>query len=479
MAPIDLSSPMEASFNPSVTILSKRTIYPDIESSMEDLKLSVSDLPMLSCHYIQKGLFFSRPHIPIPSLISLLASSLSRSLSIFPVLAGRLITHPDGRIFISCNDAGVEFYHAKAPRLSLLSLLPPSSDVPKPMKDFFPMDFTISYQGHFRPLAAFQFTELGDGSVFIGITMNHAVVDGTSFWHFFNTWAELCRGGIPKPPDFHRSYFGDSTAVLRFVSSNGPEVTFAVDAPLRERIFHFSGEAMRKLKSKANRRQNNNNSNNMISFSMDQEAEIYGKQIHDSRTSNTKGSEVSSFQSLCALIWQAVTRARAWMPEDYVTTFRMAVNCRHRLEPSISPRYFGNAIQSAPTRAQVGDVTKNDFQYVSGLLHTSVKEYGNSAVRQTVADWETAPKCFPLGNPDGAVITMGSSNRFPMYEGNDFGWGRPLAVRSGKANKFDGKMSAFPGKEGDGSVDIEMCLAPETMEALLLDEDFMAFVSES
>ncbi|WZZ12085.1 hypothetical protein YC2023_105174 [Brassica napus] len=29
----------------------------------------------------------------------------------------------------------------------------------------------------------------------------------------------------------------------------------------------------------------------------------------------------------------------------------------------------------------------------------------------------------------------------------DFGWGKPLAVRSGGANKFDGKISAFPGKE--------------------------------
>ncbi|VAH66143.1 unnamed protein product [Triticum turgidum subsp. durum] len=70
---------------------------------------------------------------------------------------------------------------------------------------------------------------------------------------------------------------------------------------------------------------------------------------------------------------------------------------------------------------------------------------------------------------------MGSSNRFPMYEGNDFGWGRPLAVRSGRANKFDGKMSAFPGRSGDDSVDIEVCLAPDTMAALLRDDEFMHF----
>ncbi|KAF3334112.1 BAHD acyltransferase DCR [Carex littledalei] len=470
MAPL-FAFPIDSS--PWVTILSKHTVFPDSPSAMTDLKLSVSDLPMLSCHYIQKGLFYPKPNIPIPSLLSLLVSSLSRALTIIPAFAGRFTTYPDGRIFISCNDAGVDFYHATAPNLSLSSLLPPSSDTPKPINNLFPMDRTISYQGHFRPLAAFQFTELGDGAVFIGCAVSHAVVDGTSFWHFFNTWAELCRGGSPNSPDFRRNYFGNSKAVLCFATSAGPEVTFPVDAPVRERIFHFSPDTMRRLKSKANRGQNNQK----LALVSGQEAEIWGKQIHDMKI-NTKGSEISSFQSLCALIWQAVTRARQWLPSDYITTFRMAVNCRHRIEPCVSPNYFGNAIQSTPTRAKVGEVTGKDLRWVAGLLNASVKAHSDTAIRQVVADWEAAPKCFPLGNPDGAVINMGSSNRFPMYEGNDFGWGQPLAVRSGKANKFDGKMSAFPGREGDGSADIEMCLAPETMAALLLDEEFMGFVSD-
>jgi Transferase family len=456
--------------SPLVTILSKRTVFPHCPTAMADLKLSVSDLPMLSCHYIQKGLFFPQPNIPTSSLISLLVSSLSQALTIIPAFAGRLTTYPDGCIFISCNDAGVEFYHATALHLTLLSLLLPSSDVPKAINNFFPMDSTTSYQGHFRPLAAFQLTELGDGAVFIGCAVSHAVVDGTSFWHFFNTWAELCRGGTPNPPNFRRNYFGNSKAVLRFATTAGPAVTFPVDAPIRERIFHFSPDAMRLLKLKANSLKNNLK----LSAVRHQDAEILGEQLHDM---GAKGSEISSFQSLCAFIWQAVTRARQWLPNDYMTTFRMAVNCRLRIKPHVSSNYFGNAIQSAPTRAKVEEVTGNDIGWVAGLLHARVVAHDDGAIRQVVAEWEAAPKCFPLGNPDGAVINMGSSNRFPMYEGNDFGWGRPVAVRSGNANKFDGKMSAFPGREGDGSADIEMCLAPETMEALLSDEEFMGFVS--
>ncbi|EEE55688.1 hypothetical protein OsJ_04109 [Oryza sativa Japonica Group] len=402
-----------------ITVVSRQDVRPDGASAVGDLTLSVSDLPMLSCHYIQKGLFFPAPDVPMASLVSLLMSSLSRALAIFPTLAGRLVTLPDDRVVIRCNDAGVEFRHAVAPNLSLDDFIVPDADVPtKLTKDLFPMDRTVSYDGHRRPLTSFQVTVLGDGAVFIGIVANHAVVDGTSFWHFFNTWAALCRGASPKLPDFRRSFFGESTAVLRFPGGVGPAVTFDADAPLRERVFHFSADAIRELKAITNRRPSGG-----------QDAEVYGKMAHDRK--NPEGlSAISSFQSL------------AQQP-----------------------------------RATVAELASNDLRWAAAKLNASLAAYDDGAIRRAAAAWQGAPRCFPLGNPDGAVITMGSSNRFPMYEGNDFGWGRPLAVRSGRANKFDGKMSAFPARAGDGSVDIEVCLAPDTMAALLRDSEFMQFVS--
>ncbi|KAG0469287.1 hypothetical protein HPP92_018615 [Vanilla planifolia] len=399
-----------------VTVLSKVTVFPDKKSKLGDLlNLSVFDLPMLTCHYIQKGLLFPPPSIPIASVRTLLTLSLSRALSFFPSLAGRLFTDPEGRIFISCTDS------------------------------------------------AFQFTELGDGAVFLACSVNHAVVDGTSFWNFFNAWGELCRSPslttLSLPPDFRRNFFPDSPAVLLFPEGKPPSVSFPVDAPLRERIFHFGSEAIRKLKSRANCKSQN--------------AEVYGKSINDPK----QVEEISSFQSLCAQLWSSVTRARSHLAATEPTTFRMAVNCRRRVVPAKDDLYFGNAIQSIATTATVKEVADGDLRWVAALLHQSVVSYGDERIRKAVAEWEAAPRCFPLGNPSGSGITMGSSPRFPMYEGSDFGWGCPLAVRSGKANKFDGKISAFPGKEGRGSVDLEVCLAPDTMAALLEDKDFMQYVS--
>ncbi|KAF0918495.1 hypothetical protein E2562_024268 [Oryza meyeriana var. granulata] len=450
-----------------ITVVSRQDVRPDGASAVGDLTLSVSDLPMLSCHYIQKGLFFPPPGVPIASLVSSLVCALSRALAVFPALAGRLVTLDDDRIVIRCDDdAAVEFYHAVAPTLSLDEFLVPNADVPTRLtKNLFPMDRTVSYEGHRRPLTSFQLTVLGDGAVFVGFIANHAVVDGTSFWHFFNTWAGLCRGTPVQPPDLRRNFFGDSAAVIRFPGGTGPAVTFDADAPLRERVLHFSVATIRELKAKANQWTRS-----------DKFAEAIGKHVHEAKVQGGCG-EISSFQSLCAHIWRAVTRSRRQLAPDATTTFRMAVNCRHRLRPAISPLYFGNAIQSVATTATVAELASNDLRWAAARLNATVVAHEDGAIRRAAAEWEAAPRCFPLGNPDGAALTMGSSPRFPMYDGNDFGWGRPLAVRSGRANKFDGKMSAFPARAGDGSVDIEVCLAPDTMAALLRDSEFMQFVS--
>ncbi|KAK4357869.1 hypothetical protein RND71_023479 [Anisodus tanguticus] len=67
-------------------------------------------------------------------------------------------------------------------------------------------------------------------------------------------------------------------------------------------------------------------------------------------------------------------------------------------------------------------------------------------------------------------LGISSSPRYNIY-GTDFGWGKPIGVRSGMANKSDGKITLFPGV--GGSVDIEVCILPETLQAMENDQEFM------
>lgn len=275
---------------------------------------------------------------------------------------------------------------------------------------------------------------------------------------------------MSKLPDFTRNNtVFDSPAVLK-LPAGGPKVTFNDEQPLRERIFHFSREAILKLKLRAN---NNDNNITVVTNGFPDSAGFVKKQTNGNGTVITE--EISSFQSLSAQLWRSVTRARNLDPRK-TSTFRMAVNCRHRLLPRMESFYFGNAIQSIPTVALVGEILSQDLRWIADLLHRNVVVHDDATVRRGVEDWEKSPRLFPLGNFDGASMTMGSSPRFPMYD-NDFGWGKPLAIRSGKANKFDGKISAFPGREGNGSVDLEVVLAPETMAGLENDMEFMQYVT--
>ncbi|MCL7033185.1 hypothetical protein MKW94_006719 [Papaver nudicaule] len=64
-----------------------------------------------------------------------------------------------------------------------------------------------------------------------------------------------------------------------------------------------------------------------------------------------------------------------------------------------------------------------------------------------------------------------SSRWFNMY-GNDFGWGRPVAMKTGASGKSYGITTVNQGPV-EGSVDIDLCLPVEVFEAMENDVEFM------
>ncbi|KAG2406272.1 putative acetyltransferase [Vigna angularis] len=368
------SSSSSFSSDDAITVLSKCTVLPHQNSTLGDLKLSISDLNMLLSHYIQKGCLFTTPSLPSHTLIPHLINALSHTLSLFPPFAGRLKTDHHGYVYIACNDAGVDFIHATADHISVTDLLLPSHLHPT-LNHLFPFHHKISYTAHSSPIMAFQVTELVDG-LFIGCAVCHAVTDGASFWNFFNTFASLSKGVTicpSRPPDFRRDSILTSKILLRLPKEI--KVTFNVDAPFRERIFSFSRESIQKLKAVVN---------NGGKIYWLENVELMGKLSHDTQAKTT---EISSFQSLCALMWRSVTKARN-LEGSKVTTFRMAVNVRHRMEPKLGDHYFGNAIQSIATCAEAGDVVSSELGWCAEQLNKSVKAFDSATVCRNVENWE-------------------------------------------------------------------------------------------
>eukprot|EP00268_Persea_americana_P040978 TRINITY_DN407_c1_g1_i3.p1 TRINITY_DN407_c1_g1~~TRINITY_DN407_c1_g1_i3.p1 ORF type:complete len:415 (-),score=65.02 TRINITY_DN407_c1_g1_i3:384-1628(-) len=385
-------------------------------------ELTPWDLAMLSAHYIQKGLLFHTPPShkhPSNPTIHHLKQSLSQALAHFFPLAGRLKTHQSSSssssssslyVFIDCNDLGAEFIHAAAD-VTVSDILDPI-DVPQIVKSLFVFDGAVSCDGHNISLLAVQVTELIDG-IFIGCSFNHVVGDGTSFTHFLNVWSEITRrggegGDCISDATVGERWFGDlDRSLVRLPFSGVDDFIERFEAPLlRERIFHFAPESIARLKEKANQACNSN--------------------------------KISSFQALYALVWRAI-RARK-LPPDQGTHCQLIVGNQTRLQPPSSPHYFGNCTQGAASTSTTAQLLSHDLGWAAGLVHQPVAAQTDAAVRRTLDAWVKAPVVLRPSKFERWNVMMTGSPRFNIY-GNDFGWGRPVAIRSGCGNRFDGRVT--------------------------------------
>ncbi|KAK1392448.1 N-hydroxycinnamoyl/benzoyltransferase 6 [Heracleum sosnowskyi] len=444
----------------SVELVSECFIKPSPfpEKAKQPFHLGPFDLAMLSVHYIQKGLLFKKPAVtndqenPVEVLVQKLKDSLSVTLGHFYPLAGRLATKKEESphsyvVFIDCvNSPGARFVQSKVD-LTISDILSPTY-VPLVVQSFFDHDRAINHDGHKVSLLTVQVTELKDG-VFIGCSLNHSVVDGTSYWHFFNTLSEVFMkdigefSEISRPPNHERWFPNGYGPFFNLPFTHTDQFISRHDAPeLKERIFHFSAAALARIKAKANAKCKNEN------------------------------ITISSLQALSALMWRCMTRVRG-LPQDKITGCKLAMNNRSRFHPPLSQNYFGNCIQTVRATTTAGNLLANDFEWAALQLHKAVAEHDGKALSKFVADWLKSPSVYQLGQFfDPCSVMMGSSPRFDMY-GNEFGLGKAVAILSGYANKFDGKVTLYPGQKGGGSMDLEICLPPQFMTAFECDEEFL------
>lgn len=444
----------------SVEVISECFIKPSHigEDRKEVLHRTPWDLCLLTGHYIQKGLLFNislsdTQHNSIQGFLERLKHALSVTLAHFYPLAGRLATktsdHPHSYVvYIDCSSSpGAKFVHAKVD-LTVSDILSPIY-VPSIVHHFFDHYKAVNHDGHTMSLLTVQVTELADG-IFIGFSSNHCVADGTSYWQFINTLSEVFQEEpgneaikISRPP-IHGCWFPDGYGPFcnlpfnhhdQFISRyEGPE--------LRDRIFHFSVASLARIKAKAN------------------------------ALCKDRGITISSLQALSALIWRCVIRARG-LQQNHISICRTSVNIRSRLEPPLPQNYFGNGIQTVGGVTTAGELLENDLGWAAAQLNKAIAAHDDKAVRETLMKWLQNPTIYQFKDlVDPGLVMFGSSPRFDMY-GNEFGLGKAVAVLSGRDNKFDGKGTLYPGQQGGGSIDVDLCLIPHSMSALERDQEFL------
>lgn len=409
-----------------------------------------------------------------------LASAFARALGRFHPLAGRLVVDEDGTVTtvsLRCSGEGAEFVHAVAPGVTAADV---TGDLYIPrdlVSSLFPLNGLLSadaasVDGGSRraPLLAAQVTELAD-AVFVAASLNHAVGDGTTFWHFMNTWSDLSRSGgngntTDRPPPVLERWFLETCPVpvplpfakLEHIVRRQSE--HAPPPPLEECFFHFSAETVKKLKARANAEVTNSSGGGDGAMAVN--------------------VTISSLQAVLAHLWRSACRGRRLDPSRE-TSYVLLIGCRGRVKGVPPAGYVGNAVVPCKVTSTAGDVLAKGLGWTALQLNRAVASFDDevAVVRDSLEHWVREPRfayTADMLSVGSAAVGTGGSPRFVVY-GNDFGWGKSFAVRSGPANKLDGKTTVYEGRGGGGAVGLEVCLGPDALARLVADKEFMSAVT--
>ncbi|CAK8561134.1 unnamed protein product [Lathyrus sativus] len=439
----------------SVQVLSTTTIHAqnhNLNGSIDrTIDLTPWDLQLLPFGYNQMSFVYRQSiKTDILNQIQHLKQSFSSTLDFFHIFAGRLkITqHEDNTIScsIKCNNEGALFVHAAAKYITVDDILKPTH-LPPVHHSLFLMDGVKNYQGTSQPLLAVQVTELDDG-IFIGITSNHVVGDGNLFSSFYNLWAKTSRGSleVSKTPIFKRWFPKGVECPIRFPLTIEAQSNLKKNKlTLPERIFKFTKENIAKLKFKAN------------------------------LEAGTKN--ISSLQALLTHIWRSFIRSQK-LDHQIDVSFSIDISVRRRLDPPLQENYFGNAIIECLVIMKAGELL-DDGGFGKGALKMNkmIALHTNEKIRTHYEKWLIKPSFYVTPNDVSHknCLVIAYSPWFDVY-GNDFGWGKPVGVRSGGADKREGKVNVFAGAE-QGSMELEVCFSHEILEAMTNDPEFMDVVS--
>lgn len=244
-----------------------------------------------------------------------------------------------------------------------------------------------------------QVTLLKCGGMSLGTALHHVAVDGTSAFHFFQTWSTISRdgdGAAVEPPCHDRtllrarrppSVHPDALSVFC------PKMSFAEPSgPTASKVFVVSADQLASLK-------------------------------------RASGSE-TTFCALTALVWQCTCVARR-LPPAAEARVSFSANIRRSTRPPLPTRYFGNALVPVFAAGAAGDVASDALESVAGRIRRAISRVDDELVRSAVDYHELFGIDYRLqrGILPATELRMVSWLGMPLYDA-DFGWGRPWRARA-------------------------------------------------
>lgn len=276
-------------------------------------------------------------------------------------------------------------------------------------------------------------TLLKCGGMSLGTALHHVAVDGTSAFHFFQTWSTISRDSdgaaveLPchdrtllrarRPPSVHPDALSVFCPKMSFAEPSGPTAS---------KVFIVSADQLASLKRAC-------------------------------------GSE-TTFCALTALVWQCTCVARR-LPPAAEARVSFSANIRRSTRPPLPSRYFGNALVPVFAAGAAGDVASDALESVAGRIRRAISRVDDELVRSAVDYHELFGIDYRLqrGIVPATELRMVSWLGMPLYDA-DFGWGRPWRMSRAESVRGGHVHLMNNGPALDSGVRVLACLEAAHME---------------
>lgn len=388
-----------------------------------------------------------------------LRASLARTLRSFPLLAGRARRDPDGEVRVHCENAGARFLQVLAadPMPEYGPQHPPTAE----LKRYYQETSPYRVVDRDTPLLVVKLTQMAGGGSALGVSIDHALVDGASFMQFLACWSSEHRGlGYPEPCH-DRSIVEELSAPARDGGAERGSTSFAV-ASRRQRMALIARLLVNTRKTSTVR----------LRYTAEEVQAVKDAVMADL---DGTGQWVSTNDALVAHLWQCVGRLRA-RPDEARETLGLISDLRIRLGDAVPSNYFGNAVTNTLPTMTAGELRSRPLGSIAEAVRSGANDNSLEKVRAEVAFLRAqraagrskqvisrmALDCF-----DGSV-SLNNYSKIPFYQ-IDLGAGTPFWYEP-PHSLIPYSVSIVPTPEQDGGRDVTLVLPKDRARAVRSDD---------
>ncbi|KAL4945487.1 hypothetical protein BDV06DRAFT_209465 [Aspergillus oleicola] len=520
--------------HPEIDLISTTIIQPGQKPEKTAVPLSILDATVTHYAPCAAVWFFDAPpsesngietNGPLESGLdwtSTLQQSLSKTLSMFPHLAGELSilqrvpeiegdhTQRYGRLHVTfgaASDPGVEFITARC-NLSIDEVLPSAEQRKLPesrswglscsakvfLPDLSKVPFNTRPGQQPGPPVSIQLTQFSCGGFALGIRIAHSLADAQALAVFMHRWSyehSLLPSGEKNNPSTTKPLFANGffnseqplfnpqlldTRAAGDINSPQPDETILA----KSRSLPYSRYDWN-LPPSLTRSMIKSPGTKMPKEDWDVTAPVGHIKLHFSAAQTRKiweaaGEGVSRHDALVAHVWSAMNRARGLNDDEKDVNLYFTFGCRKRL--NLPSSFMGSPILSTTVTMPGKNASSTSLSAIATEIHSNIALYTEDAVKARLHDlsFECAPQRLWEAYLGHRHVIFTSWAHLHLYE-VDFGGagGRARYVEpympelDGLLCLMEGRPEARRGHWCDFGIDVQLSLEKGALERLMKD----------